>query len=387
MKKPIYLDYNATTPLAPEVIEAMRPFIEEHFGNPSSSHWYGNKPKRAVEKAREQVAGLLQCAPEEVVFTSGGTESNNHAIQGIAWAMRARGTHIITSAIEHPAVLEVCRFLAPLGFEITILPVNDQGLIDPGDVERAIRPETSLITIMHANNEVGSIEPIAEIGAISRDKKIPFHTDAAQSVGKIPARVDELNVDLLSIAGHKLYAPKGVGALYIRRSCHPEKFCHGAGQERGLRAGTENVMQIVGLGRACALASQNLTQHRTKMQMLRDRLFTAISSQIPEVRRNGPIEKVLPNTLSVSFKGVTADGILDQIADKVAASAGAACHSDTVEISHVLQAMHIPEEWAKGTVRFSVGRMTTEDQIDQAAAAVITAVNKLWDEPCPIARK
>ena len=387
MKKPIYLDYNATTPLAPEVIEAMRPFIEEHFGNPSSSHWYGNKPKRAVEKAREQVAGLLQCAPEEIIFTSGGTESNNHAIQGIAWAMRARGSHIITSAIEHPAVLEVCRFLAPLGFEITILPVNDQGLIDPGDVERAIRPETSLITIMHANNEVGSIEPIAEIGAISRDKKIPFHTDAAQSVGKIPTRVDELNVDLLSIAGHKLYAPKGVGALYIRRSCHPEKFCHGAGQERGLRAGTENVMQIVGLGRACALASQNLARHRTKMQMLRDRLFTAISSQVPEVRHNGPIEKILPNTLSISFKGVTADGILDQIADEVAASAGAACHSDTVEISHVLQAMHIPEEWAKGTVRFSVGRMTTEDQIDQAAAAVITAVNKLWDEPCPIARK
>lgn len=387
MKKPIYLDYNATTPLAPEVIEAMRPFIEEHFGNPSSSHWYGNKPKRAVEKAREQVAGLLQCAPEEIIFTSGGTEANNHAIQGIAWAMRARGSHIITSAIEHPAVLEVCRFLAPLGFEITILPVNDQGLIDPGDVQRAIRPETSLITIMHANNEVGSIEPIAEIGAMARDKKIPFHTDAAQSVGKIPARVDELNVDLLSIAGHKLYAPKGVGALYIRRSCHPEKFCHGAGQERGLRAGTENVMQIVGLGRACALASQNLARHRTKMQMLRERLFTAISSQVPEVRRNGPIEKVLPNTLSISFKGVTADGILDQIADEVAASAGAACHSDTVEISHVLQAMHIPDEWAKGTVRFSVGRMTTEDQIDQAAAAVITAVNKLWDEPGPIARK
>ncbi len=387
MNKPIYLDYNATTPLAPEVIEAMRPFIEEHFGNPSSSHWYGREPRRAVEMAREQVAGLLKCLPEEVVFTSGGTEANNHAIQGIAWAMRARGHHIITSAIEHPAVLEVCRFLAPLGFEITILPVNDQGLVDPGDVEQAIRPETILITIMHANNEVGSIQPIAEIGAIARDKKIPFHTDAAQSVGKIPTRVDGLNVDLLSIAGHKLYAPKGVGALYIRRSCHPEKFCHGAGQERGLRAGTENVMQIVGLGRACALASQNLTQHRTKMQMLRDRLFTAISSQIPEVRRNGPIEKVLPNTLSVSFKGVTADGILDQIADKVAASAGAACHSDTVEISHVLQAMDVPGEWAQGTVRFSVGRMTTEDQIDRTAEAVTTAVNRLLDGPGPIARK
>ena len=377
MKKPIYLDYNATTPHAPEVIEAMQPYLKEHFGNPSSSHWYGKEPKLAVEQARQQVAGLLQCLPEEIIFTSGGTEANNHAIQGIAWAMRDRGNHIITSAVEHPAVLEVCRFLAPLGFEITILPVNDEGLVDPEDVRRAIRSETILITIMHANNEVGSIQPIAEIGDIARDKNITFHTDAAQSVGKVPTRVDELKVDLLSIAGHKLYAPKGIGALYIRRSCHPAKFCHGAGQERGWRAGTENVMQVVGLGRACALAAENLQHHMTEMQMLRDRLYTALSHALPEIQRNGPVEKILPNTLSVSIKGVAADRILHLIEPEVAASAGAACHSDTVEISHVLQAMHVPQEWAKGTVRFSVGRMTTKDQIDRAAEAVIGAVKEI----------
>ncbi len=376
MKKPIYLDYNATTPHAPEVIEAMQPYLKEHFGNPSSSHWYGEEPKRAVEKARQQVAGLLQCPPEEIIFTSGGTEANNHAIQGIAWAMRAKGNHIITSAVEHPAVLEVCRFLAPLGFEITILPVNDEGLVDPEDVQRAIRPKTILITIMHANNEVGSIQPIAEIAAIARDNNITFHTDAAQSVGKIPTLVDELKVDLLSIAGHKLYAPKGVGALYVRSSCHPAKFCHGAGQEQGRRAGTENVMQIVGLGMACALAAENLQRHITEMQRLRDRLFAALSHALPEIQRNGPVEKILPNTLSVSIQGVAADRILHLIEPEVAASAGAACHSDTVEISHVLQAMHLPQEWAKGTIRFSVGTMTTADHIDRAAKVVIAAINK-----------
>jgi len=292
--------------------------------------------------------------------------------------MRNRGNHIITSAVEHPAVLEVCRFLAPLGFEITVLPVNDEGLVDPEDAQRAIRPETILITIMHANNEVGSIEPIAAIGDIARENKIILHTDAAQSAGKIPTFVDELKVDLLSIAGHKLYAPKGVGALYIRRSCHPAKLCHGAGQERGWRSGTENVMQIVGLGRACELAAENRQHHMAEMQKLRDRLFTALSHALPEIQRNGPNKKILPNTLSVSIKGVAADKILHLIEPEVAASAGAACHSDTVEISHVLQAMHIPQELAKGTIRFSVGRMTTADQIDRAAEVVIAAVKKTF---------
>lgn len=377
MNKPIYLDYNATTPNAPEVIEAMQPFIEEHFGNPSSSHWYGDEPRRAVAKAREQVAGLLQCSPEEIIFTSGGTESNNHAIKGMVLAMKDKGNHIITSAVEHPAVLEVCRALAGSGFETTVLPVDGDALVAPDDVGKAVRPGTILITVMHANNEVGTVQPIAEIGEIARRHNIPMHTDAAQSVGKIPAVVDELQVDLLSIAGHKLYAPKGVGALYIRNGVHPEKFCHGAGQERGRRAGTENVMQIVGLGRACASAVMNMEIHTPKMRMLRDRLYGKLSSSGREVKLNGHPEQRLPNTLSVSFRGLTADSILARIADKVAVSAGAACHSGSVHISHVLQAMHVGEEWARGTLRFSVGRMTTIDQIDRAAEIVIAAVHEI----------
>jgi len=376
MNTPIYLDYNATTPHAPEVIEAMKPFIEEHFGNPSSSHWYGIEPKRAVKKAREQVANLLQCSPEEIIFTSGGTEANNHAIKGIALAMKAKGKHIITSAIEHPAVLEVCQSLDEFGFETTVLPVNTKGLVNPDDVNQAIREDTILITIMHANNEVGSIQPIADIGEIAQKNSITFHTDAAQSVGKIPTVVDKLKVDLLSIAGHKLYAPKGVGALYIRQPCNPAKFCHGAGQERGWRAGTENVTQIVGLGKACELAGQNMQEHMTEIQLLRDRLFDAFSHVVPHIQRNGPSRQILPNTLSLSFKGVEADKILALIAPAVAASAGAACHSDTIKISHVLQAMLVPEEWAKGTIRFSIGRMTTTKQIDKAAEVVIAAVKK-----------
>ncbi|MDW7773302.1 MAG: cysteine desulfurase family protein [Desulfobulbaceae bacterium] len=377
MNNPIYLDYNATTPLSPEVIEAMRPFIEEHFGNPSSSHWYGIKPRRAVEKARQQVAGLLQCSPEEILFTSGGTESNNHAIKGMASAMRDKGKHIITSTVEHPAVLEVCRFLDESGFETTVLPVDREGMVDPDDVRKAVRAETILITIMHANNEVGSIQPIAEIGEIAREHGIVMHTDAAQSVGKIPTVVDDLRVDLLSIAGHKLYAPKGIGALYIRNGINPAKFCHGAGQERGRRAGTENVMQIVGLGRACESAVMNMEIHAPKMRMLRDRLYDKLAGGGTEIKLNGHPEKRLPNTLNVSFKGLTADSILEKIADEVAVSAGAACHSGTVSISNVLQAMDVGEEWARGTLRFSVGRMTTIDQIDRAAEIVAAAVHEI----------
>ncbi|MCL7488699.1 MAG: cysteine desulfurase [Desulfobulbaceae bacterium] len=377
MNKPIYLDYNATTPHAPEVIEAMRPFLEEHFGNPSSSHWYGIEPRRAVEKARAQVAGLLQCSPEEIIFTSGGTESNNHAIKGMAWAMRDRGRHIITSAVEHPAVLEVCRSLEEHGFETTVLPVDSRGMVAPVDVEKAVRPSTILITIMHANNEVGTIQPIAEISEIAGKHAIAMHTDAAQSVGKIPAVVADLGVDLLSIAGHKLYGPKGIGALYVRHPAAPAKFCHGAGQERGWRAGTENVMHIAGLGKACESAAVNLRQHMGKMQAMRDRLFDEFAGSVADVQRNGNPEQTLPNTLSVSFKGIEADKILEKIADTVAASGGAACHSGTVHISHVLKAMGVHEEWAKGTLRFSVGRMTTMEQVDRAAEAVIAAVREM----------
>ncbi|MFZ0134067.1 MAG: cysteine desulfurase family protein [Desulfobacterales bacterium] len=380
MIKPIYLDYNGTTPHAPEVIAAMRPFLEVEFGNPSSSHWYGIAPKKALESARRQVAGILNCRPQEVFFTSGGTESNNHAIRGTARALRDRGNHIITSAFEHPAVLEVCRHLAQDGFETTFLPVAADGLVDPAAVKSAIRPATILITIMHANNEVGTIQPIAEIARIAKEHRIVTHTDAAQSLGKIPTDVQDLGVDLLSVAGHKVYAPKGVGALYVRPPLKPEKFCHGAGQEGGRRAGTENILEIVGLGMACEIAARDLQSNMAHMQRLRDRLQQRLSAALGDVRLNGHAVKRLPNTLNLSFKGVEANRVLEEIGLEVAASAGAACHSDTVEISHVLEAMHVPLAWARGALRFSVGRMTTADEIDRAIEVVTHAVRKLRRE-------
>ncbi len=375
--QPIYLDYNGTTPMDAHVIEAVRPFLETEFGNPSSSHWYGIVPKKAVETARRQVAGLLDCSPGEIIFTSGGTESNNHAITGIARTYRAKGNHIITSRIEHPAVLEVCRFLEGFGFETTYIPVDEQGLVSESDVEKSIRPETVLITIIHANNEVGTIQPIEKISRIAKEHGIVMHTDAAQSIGKIPTHVSKLGVDLLSIAGHKVYAPKGIGALYIRQSVTPEKFCHGAGQEMGLRAGTENVFGIVGLGKACEIVARDLKKSMEHMKMLRDRLHDGLFCELGRIKPNGHPDKRLPNTLSLSFKGLEANRILEEIGLKVAASAGAACHSDTVEISHVLQAMNIPLDWAKGTLRFSVGRMTTVEQIDKAIQVIVHAVKKL----------
>ena len=377
MNKPIYLDYNGTTPHAPEVIEAMRPYLETEFGNPSSSHGYGSRPRQAVETARTQVAGILNCRPEEVFFTSGGTESNNHAIQGVVRGFREKGNHIITSAVEHPAVLEVCRYLESEGIETTYLPVNEEGLVDPGHVTQALRPTTILITIMHANNEVGTIQPIAEISRIAAENGVVMHTDAAQSVGKISTDVQTLGVDMLSVAGHKVYAPKGIGALYVRPPLVPEKFCHGAGQEMGWRAGTENVLEIVGLGEACHIAAQSLDAHTARMKFLRDRLHQGLLGRLTDVRLNGHIQERLPNTLSLSFKGLEANRILEVIGDEVAASAGAACHSDTVEVSHVLKAMGIPLEWAKGTVRFSAGRMTTNDEIDRTIQVVADAVIRL----------
>jgi cysteine desulfurase len=377
MAQPIYLDYNGTTPHDPEVIEAMRPFFETEFGNPSSSHWYGIAPKQAVENARRQVAALLGCTPEEVVFTSGGTEANNHVIKSMAGARYAEGTHIITSRIEHPAVLEVCRFMEDHGFSVTYLPVDETGLVDGSDIEAAVTDATVLISIMHANNEVGTIQPIEEFSEIANRHGILFHTDAAQSLGKIPAKVDDLGVDLLSVAGHKLYAPKGVGALYLKNGIEPKIFCHGAGQERGIRAGTENVLEIVGLGKACEIAERDLSQNKAHMAAMRDRLEAGIQSALSDARFNGHRQKRLPNTCSVSFLGLEANRILEEIGLEVAASAGAACHSDKVHISHVLEAMNIPEEWAKGTLRFTTGRMTTEEEIDRALEVVVSAVKKL----------
>ncbi|ACN16560.1 IscS1 [Desulforapulum autotrophicum HRM2] len=377
MIHPVYLDYNGTTPNDPRVIEAMHPFIDTLFGNPSSSHWYGIRPKQAVEAARRQVAGFLNCKPHEIFFTSGGTESNNHAIKGMARALKEKGWHIITTTIEHPAILEVCRYLETEGFETTYVEVDPTGRVQVDDICAAIRPDTIMISVMHANNEVGTIQPIREIARLAHEKDIVMHTDAAQSTGKISTDVQDLGVDLLSMAGHKLYAPKGIGALFVKEGILPEKFCHGAGQEMGWRAGTENVPWIVGLGQACELAGQSLPQAQTHLKQMRDRLHQGIVDQLDNVQLNGQPKDRLPNTLSLSFKNLEANRILEEIGLEVAASAGAACHANTVSLSHVLEAMQIPEQWAKGTLRFSTGRMTTSDHIDQAVTAVVQAVKRL----------
>ena len=377
MTQPIYLDYNATTPHDPEVIEAMREFFEREFGNPSSTHFYGIAPKRAVEKAREQVAAFLNCSAEEIIFTSGGTESNNHAIKGIARALRAKGNHIITSSIEHPAVLEVCAFLEGSGCEVTCVPVDDHGLVDVSAIEHALRPSTILISIMHANNEVGTIQHVEEIASVAHSRGIVMHTDAAQSLGKIPVDVQAMGVDLLSMAGHKLYAPKGIGVLYVREGIDLATFMHGAGQEAGRRAGTENILEIAGLGMACEIACRDLKKNMEHMKRMRDRLYEGICEQVGGVRLNGDFHKSLPNTLSVSFEGLEANRILEEIGLEVAASAGAACHSNTVMISHVLEAMHVPIKWAKGSIRLSTGRFTTQDEIEQAIAVIVKAIKDL----------
>ena len=374
--KPIYLDYNATTPIDPRVGEAMLPFIDSHFGNPSSSHIYGITTRKAVDQARRQVADLLGCRIDELIFTSGGSESNNYAIKGVAYAYRHKGNHIITSTVEHPAVTEVCRHLEGKGFIVTYLPVDEYGQVDPNDVANAITPQTILITIMHANNEVGTIEPIAQIADIAHQHEIIMHTDCAQSVGKIPVNVDKLGVDLLSVAGHKLYAPKGIGALYIKTGITLEKFMHGADHERNLRAGTENVIEIVGLGKAAELAANDLDKHRQHLAKLRDQLENGLKDAFPNLRVNGHPERRLPNTANVSFPGLEANTILSEL-DKVAASAGAACHSDQVDVSPVLEAMNVPLEYAMGTIRFSVGRFTTSDEIDRALTEIIAVVGRL----------
>jgi len=377
--KPIYLDYNATTPIAREVADEMAPFLYEHFGNPSSSHSYGVVSREAVDTARSQVAGLLGCRTAEVVFTSGGTESNNQAIKGAALARRDRGNHVVTSSVEHPAVTNVCRWLEIQGFRLTILPVDGYGLVDPADLEASIGPDTVLVTVMLANNEVGTIQPVAELSEIAHRHGVLVHTDAAQAVGKIPVDVDALSVDLLSVAGHKLYGPKGVGALYIRTGLELAPLLHGAGQEGGRRPGTESVLHIVGLGKACEIAGQGLERNMAHMLSLRDRLHEALVRALGprRMRLNGHPEQRLPNTLSLSFRGVEANVLLSEIGDRVAASAGAACHADRVDVSEVLRALEVPDDWAMGTVRFSVGRETTAEHVDRAAEVVASAVRRL----------
>jgi len=376
-EQPVYLDYNATTPHAPEAVAAMRPFLDIHFGNPSSTHCYGAVTRAAIVQSRSQVAGLLNAKPDEIVFTSGGTESNNYAIRGAALAGAQRGRHIITSQIEHPAVTEVCRQLEADGFEVTWLPVDGDGLVRVEEVEAAVRPDTILITIMHANNEVGTIQPIQAAAEIARRRGIMLHTDAAQSVGKIPTDVHELGVDLLTIAGHKLYAPKGVGALYIREGITLHPLMRGAGQEHGRRPGTENVLEIVGLGAACEGARRDLAMNMARMRESRDELERGLRETIRDVRVNGHPERRLPNTLSLSIRGVNAHELLTAIEPHVAASAGAACHSGEVQVSHVLRAMGVPMEWARGTLRLSTGRNTTREEVNDATSTIAGAVQRL----------
>jgi cysteine desulfurase len=372
----IYLDYNATTPIAAEVAVAMRPFMEMEFGNPSSIHHYGIEARKAVETARAQVAELLGCSPDEIIFTSGGTESNNMALKGAAFANRAKGNHIITSMVEHPAVLEVCNYLEQTGFRVTYLPVDKYGLVSPADLEISISSDTILISIMHANNEVGTIQPVKELAAIAHKRGILFHTDAAQSIGKISTDVNVLGVDMLSLAGHKLYAPKGIGLLYIRAGVIIDKLMHGAAHERNLRAGTENVAGIVGLGKACEIAMRDLEINNLHFSECRNRLETRILQQLPDCRLNGHAALRLPNTLSISFVGLEAESILAELTG-LAASAGAACHAPGETISGVLAAMKVPYEFARGTIRFSVGRGTTISEADKATEMIVAAVNRM----------
>jgi cysteine desulfurase len=374
---PIYLDYNATTPIAPEVRAAMHPYLEQHFGNPSSGHVFGRAAQNGIVKARNQMALMLGARTDEIVFTSGGTEANNLAIVGAALARREHGRHLVTTAVEHPAVLEVVDFLKSLGWRVTIVAVDECGQVDPDAVDAAIEPDTVLVSVMHANNELGTILPVRAIADRARAKGVLVHCDAAQSVGKIRVRVADLGVDLLSIAGHKLYAPKGVGALYVKNGTPLTPVLRGAGQEAGRRPGTENTPYIVGLGEACRLVITELQELTPRYAQLRDRLEQALVAAFAteQVRVNGDLGARLPNTLNISFRGVEGDALLTAIPE-IAASTGAACHADAVSISTVLRAIGLPLEWAKGTVRLTVGRGTTAEQIDQAAALIVAAVRE-----------
>jgi cysteine desulfurase len=362
--QPIYLDYNASTPVDPAVVAAMRPFLAGHYGNPSSGHWAATAAKAALETARSQVAALLGCHDDEVVFTSGGSEANNLALKGAFFARRDKGDHIVTTPIEHPAIIEPCRFLEGLGARVTYLPVDGTGRVDPDDLRKAITPRTVLVSIMHANNEVGTIQPIEDCARIARERGVLFHTDAAQSIGKIATDVNELGIDLLSIAGHKVYAPKGVGALFVRRGASIEPLIHGAGHESGRRAGTESALLAVALGKACELARDLSPMHHVRA--LRDRFWQGLQQQFGDgVVLNGHSTHRLPNTLNMSFVGRIGAEILARL-DGVAASTGSACHSGRIELSPVLQAMGVAPHVGMGAIRFSLGRATTRDEIDAA---------------------
>jgi len=376
--KTVYLDHCATTPLHPDALTAMLPFLRDSFGNPSSIHALGRKAREAVEEARGRVAALIGANASEIVFTSGGTEANNLAIQGIARASKDRGNHIVTSSIEHHAVLKTCQYLERNGFTVTYLPVDHHGIVNPEDLKKALTDKTILVSVMHANNEVGTIEPIDEIGRIVTERGIAFHTDAIQSAGKVPLNVKEMSVDLLSISAHKFYGPKGIGALYIREGIRIDPILYGGEQEKGIRSGTENVASVAGLGKACELARETVAVRMDEIRKMRDALQERISTAVPGLTINGHPVSRLPNCLSVSVPGLIGETILrDLDARGIAVSSGSACTSHSVEISHVLSAMRLPEETAQGTVRLSLGIINTPDEIEYAAASFVEVVEKL----------
>jgi cysteine desulfurase len=386
MTEAIYMDHNATTPLRAEVLEAMLPYLKESFGNASSIHAFGREAAKGINQARQQVAAALGCQPEEVVFTGCGTEADNQAVKGIACAHRERGDHIITTPIEHHAVLHTCQYLERQGFQVTYLPVDQYGMVDPDDVRQAITDRTILVSIMHANNEVGTVQPLAEIGRIAREKKVTLHTDAVQTFGKLPTKVDELGVDLLSLSAHKLYGPKGVGALYVRKGTRLDSLLHGGHHERNRRAGTENVAGIVGLGRAVELALAEMEEEAGRLATLRDQLWEGIAANVEGVRRNGPPlallranpAQALPGTLNVCFEYIEGESIILSLDMKgVAVSSGSACTSDSLEPSHVLLAMGVPPAIAQGSVRFSLGRDNTAEQVDHVLAELIPIIERL----------
>ena len=376
---PIYLDHNATTPIDPEAVEAMMPYLKGEFGNPSSGYPLGNRAKEGVEQARGEVAALLGCQPREIIFTSGGSESNNMVLKGLINFADPTKFHVITSAIEHPAILNPVLFLMELGAKVTILPVDRLGQVDPEDVRKAISSRTTLITLMLANNETGTLQPIREVSQIAKDHNVLFHTDAAQAVGKIEVDINDLGVDFLSVAGHKLYGPKGVGVLYMRNGCSLTPLIHGAAQENGMRAGTENVVLVAGLGAACRVAKERLEEYFERNCLLRNRLQELLFEGINGLVLNGDGEKRLPNTLNVSVPGLEGGKILDGL-PTIMASTGAACHDRTIKLSHVLSAMSVPPEVGMGALRLTLGRSNTMEQIEEAARLIIEQVKGMRGE-------
>lgn len=376
--KRIYLDNNATTPIHSEVLDAMLPYLKDEFGNPSSIHWAGRKPRKAIDDAREQVAKLLHGDASEIIFTSCGSEGNNLAIKGVAESKRDKGNHIITTKVEHPAVLGTCKYLAKTGFDVTFLDVDSQGMLDLDQLKKAITPKTILITIMFANNETGVMFPIEEIGKIAKEHNITFHTDAVQGVGKVPIDVKKMNIDLLTLSGHKLYAPKGIGALYVKRGIRVVPLIHGGHQERNRRGGTENTAGIVALGKACEIAGRDMAEEVKHITALRDRLEKGLMEKVTHVRRNGHPANRIPNTTNLSFEFAEGESLLLNLDMKgIAASSGSACTSGTLEPSHVLVAMGIPLEASHSSVRFSLGRGNTAEDIDYVIEVLPTMVERM----------